>query len=62
MHLASQMTATPQALVETDAIRVFRAVRNGEGLGSDNEWQFLRVALEKGKDLEPASRLAGPSA
>ncbi|MFP6860790.1 hypothetical protein, partial [Pseudomonas sp.] len=49
-------------LVETDVMREFRAVRKGEGSGSDNEWRFLRITLEKGKDLEPAGRLARPSA
>lgn len=29
---------------------------------SENERRFLRVALEKGKELEPAGRLAGPAA
>ncbi|HBO1833576.1 TPA: hypothetical protein L4G11_001257 [Pseudomonas aeruginosa] len=48
-----------QALLS--AIEQYEAeARRLAGQVSDNQRHFLKVALEKGKELEPTGRMAGP--
>ncbi|MDT4863333.1 hypothetical protein FQZ97_980330 [compost metagenome] len=54
---AKERQSKLQAIVDSKA-----KARCLAGKISGNQRRFLRVALEKGKELEPIGRLAGPDA